>query len=49
MVSRKLKHGLMHVPTAKEIVQAIEPSVNGAVSPQHAEMMGATTSRHKGA
>ncbi len=48
MVSRDLKHGLMHVPTTEETVQAIEQFPNGSVSAQHAAMIGADTTEYEG-
>jgi len=38
MVSKNLKHGLMHVPTDEE--QTAEPSPNGEVPVPHAAMSG---------
>ena len=41
MVSKNLKHGLMHVPPAEEAAHAIDPSLNGAVPAPHPAMSGA--------
>ena len=41
MVSRNLKHGLMHVPPAEDTVHAADPSPNGAVPAPHPTMSGA--------
>jgi hypothetical protein len=45
MVSRNLKHGLMHVPPAKETAHAADPSSNGAVPAPHPAMSGAHAGR----
>lgn len=38
MVSRNLKHGLMHVPSAEEVARAAEPSPNDGVPAPHTAM-----------
>jgi manganese oxidase len=40
MVSRNLKHGLMHVPPAEETAHAADSSPNGAVPAPHPAMSG---------